>query len=68
MGKTYNDGVKDCMAVIQKRVDDLTQKETETFRDPASGRSETIKKGEWTGSAYEHQLFTGLLAKFSALL
>jgi hypothetical protein len=66
--RAYNDGVRACLAVIRERMDRLTQPETETFRDPASGRSETIEKGEWIGSAYEHELFTGLVKRFEGLL
>jgi hypothetical protein len=52
---------------IERRMDRLRAPKTETFRDPASGRSETIEKGEWQGSMYEYQLFTSLLKEFQTI-
>ena len=45
----------------------LRAPKTKTFRDPASGRSETIEKGEWQGSMYEYELFSSLLKEFQAI-
>jgi hypothetical protein len=35
--------------------------------DPASGRSETITKGEWQGSIFEFELFSSLLKEFQEI-
>lgn len=49
---------------IKRRIERLRADKTETFRDAASGRSETINKGEWQGSIYEYNLFTSILKEF----
>lgn len=55
------------IAVIERRMNRLRAPKTETFRDVASGRSETIVKGEWQGSAYQFELFTSLLKEFNEI-
>lgn len=52
---------------IERRMNSLRAPKTKTFRDPASGRSETIEKGEWQGSMYEYELFSSLLKEFQAI-
>lgn len=52
---------------IERRMNALRATKTETFRDPASGRSETTEKGEWIGSAYEFELLNGLFKEFKRI-
>jgi hypothetical protein len=55
------------ITAIERRMDRLRATKTETFRDPASGRSETVTKGEWQGSIYEFNLFSSLLEEFKKI-
>lgn len=58
---------KACADVIARRMANLRASKTETFRDAASGRSETIEKGEWQGTIFEFRLYTALLAEIKAI-
>jgi hypothetical protein len=55
------------IAAIERRMNRLRAPRTETFRDVASGRSETITKGEWQGSIFEFELFSSLLKEFQEI-
>jgi hypothetical protein len=62
------DAVKtEAATIVEKKMNVHRAEKDETFNDIPSGRTEMIKKGEWTGSVFEYELFTELLQKINSI-
>lgn len=52
---------------IERRMSNLTAKQTTRRIDPASGRTDITFEGAWIGSIHELELLSGILKEFNKI-